>query len=222
MEKESKIIPDEVLNKALRLSEQGKTTPEILNLFQEYREELAEIFELTSSLAEERETVRPPGELLTKILSQIPGVTEKEKEGYLYWDEKSLFAKWKKSFTLRLIPAGAILAIFILVMLIPLTIDLDETIFVSQDRKSKEKPETQKTVSSSASEKEKDAKTASGGKTADQTPTDDLTSANTISEILDISLLEAEAASVSQKSAFDEFISTEQTMDEMDQTLLQI
>lgn len=81
---------ENILSKALKLYEKGRTILEILNLFPEHRKELEEMFQTIHMLIREKEKIIPPPELLAKIISQIQiqsNVTNAEKSRYLYRGE---------------------------------------------------------------------------------------------------------------------------------------
>lgn len=58
--------------KALELLEQGKSIPDILNLFPEQEEELRELFQTMETVQTAKNGIRPSETLLQEIISQIP------------------------------------------------------------------------------------------------------------------------------------------------------
>ncbi len=104
---------EKALSEALELQEKGRSTPEILNLLPEFKEELGELFRVIEVLYREKENIVPQKEILTNIISRIStneDVTNKETERYLYRGEvkgrpsipeevisktESMFTKWK-------------------------------------------------------------------------------------------------------------------------------
>lgn len=77
---------EKILVETLKLYEKGKTIPEILNLYPNYKEELQEMFQVIKVLMAAREKIAPPKELLANIISQIQdkeGVTNFKEGRYL-------------------------------------------------------------------------------------------------------------------------------------------
>ncbi|MBI4692104.1 MAG: hypothetical protein HY773_01535, partial [Candidatus Terrybacteria bacterium] len=72
---------EKILSEALKLQEEGKTIPEILDLFPGHKKELGEIFETIEILKNQKEKIIPPKELLNKI------ITSAETERYSYYRE---------------------------------------------------------------------------------------------------------------------------------------
>jgi len=109
---------EKILSEALKLQEEGKTIPEILDLFPEHKKELGGIFETIEILKNQKEKIIPPKELLNKI------ITSAETERYSYREEgrpsiiniilnqiHNLMApKWKM--TLALVAIIAVIGIF--------------------------------------------------------------------------------------------------------------
>lgn len=62
---------EKIIMEALKLIEEGKSMPEILNLFPEHIKELGEIFKIMEILGKEKDGVAPDKKLLAKILSEI-------------------------------------------------------------------------------------------------------------------------------------------------------
>lgn len=81
---------EKIISEALELQEKGRSIPEILSLFPEYKKELEEMFETIRVLASQKEKILPKQELLTKIISQInpeKSVTKPKISRYLYRGE---------------------------------------------------------------------------------------------------------------------------------------
>lgn len=110
---------EKILNEALRLQEEGKSIPEILNLFPEQKRALEEMFETIKILKDQKERVMPPKELLSKIITNI------ETERYSYREEEGRpsiiniifnqihnFMAPKLKLTLALIAIVAVIGIF--------------------------------------------------------------------------------------------------------------
>lgn len=84
--KDSKIEIEKSIQEALELREKGKSIPEILSLFPEYRKELEEIFVIIEVLSSEKDKIKPSRVILDKIISQIPvkdNVTDPKINRYL-------------------------------------------------------------------------------------------------------------------------------------------
>lgn len=72
---------EKIIQEAVELREKGKLIPEILSLFPKHIKVLEEIFGIIEILSSEKERIKPPKELLMKIISRIPSsenVTEIE------------------------------------------------------------------------------------------------------------------------------------------------
>jgi len=60
---------EKITGEALELYDKGKTIPEILNLYPDFRTELREMFETMQILVSEKESIIPPKDLLARIIS---------------------------------------------------------------------------------------------------------------------------------------------------------
>jgi hypothetical protein len=59
----------EIMNEALKLKDEGKTIPEILDGYPEYRKELEEMFSTINFLNQEKEKIAAPQDVLRKIVT---------------------------------------------------------------------------------------------------------------------------------------------------------
>lgn len=139
MKNENKKL-EKILNQALELYENGKSVPEILNLFPEYKDKLREIFQIIETLVKGKERIVLPKELLNKIILEITSkesVTKKEFSRYLYYRDyrgkkepefsgikgrPSLINKIKNQYTMAknwkiLIPIGVLILVAVAVVI---------------------------------------------------------------------------------------------------------
>lgn len=103
-------MPDEILEKALKLLDEGKSPAEIFNIFQDNQKELEEIFNLLGKLKIESKKINLPEGLKSKIKTSL--LNYKEEKPELTFIEK-IQAKLK-----FIIPVMAVTAIM-LFLLIP-------------------------------------------------------------------------------------------------------
>lgn len=62
---------EKIIIEALKLKDEGKSLPEILNLFPEYKEELDGLFNVADILSEEKNKIVAPESLWAKIITSI-------------------------------------------------------------------------------------------------------------------------------------------------------
>lgn len=65
-------IPDELFMKAMELYDNGKSIPEILALFPEYKDGLSRMFNLAAVLKSKKGDIYPSKESLAKVISGVP------------------------------------------------------------------------------------------------------------------------------------------------------
>ncbi len=77
---------ENVLGEALKFYEEGKSIPEILDLFPEYKKDLEEIFEVIELVRQGKDAIEPSKEVLSEMLNRIPsnGVTYLKIRRYPY------------------------------------------------------------------------------------------------------------------------------------------
>ena len=84
---------EKIIFKALELLEKGKSESEILSLFPEHPNEIKELFQTLATVRTAKDAIRPPKELLHKIISQIPDERTEHQENHLPYFG---FATWIK------------------------------------------------------------------------------------------------------------------------------
>lgn len=62
---------EKIIIEALKLKDEGKYLPEILNLFPEHKEELEGLFNVADILSEEKNKITAPENLLLKIITSV-------------------------------------------------------------------------------------------------------------------------------------------------------
>ncbi len=82
---------EKAFEQALELKAQGRSIPEILDLFPQYRQEFQELFRIAELLQKEKESLAPPREMLERVLSRLPthqGVTNEAETRSLYKERR--------------------------------------------------------------------------------------------------------------------------------------
>lgn len=121
---------EDVLDEALKLFEEGKSIPEILDLFPKHKEDLKETFEAIQLFHQGKDFIEPPKEFLSKILERISvkGVTYLKVRRYSHRGEskgrpsiisiiinqihKSMNLNWK--IAIPIVGIVAIIAVFVI------------------------------------------------------------------------------------------------------------
>ena len=107
---------EKIIAEALRLKENGKSLPEIFNLFPNNRQELEDVFKAIDFLSFSKEKVLPRPELLTEIISKVSSESKvgavKESNKILLanlFSEIFSFKRWK-----IFVSAGAVVVLAVI------------------------------------------------------------------------------------------------------------